>query len=209
MDNIKKKLNKYKLKSFDAYINKYNHFSNYIENKEPKVIKQHIGKKIYSNDSTNYNKSIKNSKLNYYENNVFFKNVENLILICLINFILLNINGILCESYIIIKINKSGKYKILFNGGGEDLPNPCKEISSKHTPTSMTINGEQIAPFVGEYEFIQQKNSIKLYYNDLKEDYKCLFYGCSDIDEIDASHLRTSNVINMEYMFCQCNSLAF
>ena len=209
MDDIKKKINKLKLEVFDVYINKYKYFSKCQENKESKLIKQNKEKKINSNDSTNYNKSIKNSKFNYYEKQKIklLKTIEYLILIFFINAIILNINGILCESYIVVKINKSGKYKILFNGGIVDVMNPCHNIKTMHTPSSMKINGNVINPPTNEYLFTGQQNTIKLYYDDNKNNYACLFCGCSDIDEIDASNLITSNVENMEYMFHQCSSL--
>ena len=80
---------------------------------------------------------IKENIYYYNKNNVFIKNIENLILIFLINIILLNINGIICESYIILKINKSGNYNILFNGNVEPTNKFCYGVSM-HIPTSMT-----------------------------------------------------------------------
>ena len=56
----------------------------------------------------------------------------------------------------------------------------------------MTINGTEIDSPTREYNFIYPYNTINLYYDDLKDDFKCLFYGCSDIDEIDASNLSKS-----------------
>ena len=72
---------------------------------------------------------------------------------------------------------------------------------SMHIPTSMTINEKIINPPVNKYQFTEQQNTIKLVYPDSKEKYNCLFLGCSGIDEIDASHLITSNVNDMEYNF--------
>ena len=34
-----------------------------------------------------------------------------------------------------------------------------------------------------------------------------MFYGCSDIKEIDLSNFNTSNVKNMDFMFYDCSSL--
>ena len=155
-----------------------------------------------------YNFLLKRKKFKCYkkQNKIYLKIIEIFFLVYTFNFILLNINEISCESYIVVKINKSGRNKILYNGGVEDNKHNCYNVSM-HMPNSMTINGNQIVPPVGEYEFTRDENTIKLYYDDSKTDYKCLFYGCSDIDEIDASHLITSNVYNMEYMFHQCNSL--
>ena len=119
---------------------------------------------------------------------------------------LLNINGISCQSHIIVKINKAGRYKILYNEGVDDMYHWCDTVPN-HTPTRMTINGDEVDTSLREYDFTQQENSIKLYYKDSKDDFKCIFYGCSDIDEIDVSNLITSNINHMEYMFYKCSSL--
>ena len=142
--------------------------------------------KILDEMNNRYNFLIKRKKFKYYEkqNKIYLKIIEIFFLVYTFNFILLNINEISCESYIIVKINKSGRNKILYNGGVEDNKHDCYNVSM-HMPNSMTINGNQIVSPVGEYEFTQDENTIKLYYDDSKKDYKCLFYGCSDIDEID------------------------
>ena len=80
----------------------------------------------------------------------------------MINFFIFNFNEILCESYITVKINKSGRYNIIFTGS-QDENNLCKNAPI-HTPTSMTINGNQ-TNFVGEYEFTEQENTIKLFFS--------------------------------------------
>jgi len=67
-------------------------------------------------------------------------NIKNIILILVINLILLNINEILCESYITLKIHKSGKYNILFKGDIDDNENLCYGVSMR-IPNSMKING--------------------------------------------------------------------
>ena len=74
-------------------------------------------------------------------------------------------------------------------------------------PTRMIINQVTIDTSTREYDFTQQENTIILYYEDSKVDFKCLFYGCSDIDEIDASNLITYSAIHMQFMFYLCSSL--
>ena len=130
---------------------------------------------------------VRNNEFGRFLKLSFFKKFEKYFLFYLLICILLNINEILCESYIIVKINKSGRYKILYNGGVEDIEHPCYIVPN--LPTRMTINGIEIDSPTREYNFIYPYNTIKLYYDDLKDDFKCLFYGCSDIDEIDASNL--------------------
>ena len=114
----RKKLYKSILESFDFYINRCKYCSKKKENKTSEFTKQNKEKKNNQKNSSNNKKSFSNSKFKYYDKkkNILFKNVHNLLMINVICFILLNINEILCESYIIVKINKSGYYNILFNG---------------------------------------------------------------------------------------------
>ena len=161
-----------------------------------------------SNNKMSYNRYENVSKFICYEkqNNIFSKIIENLILTFFINIILLNIKGIVCESYIVVKINKPGEYNIIFNEGVEYENNHCNGIIM-HIPISVKINEIPIDSFTGKYEFTRDENTIKLFYEESKNNFKCLFYGCSDIDEIDVSHLITSNVNDLSYMFYLCNSL--
>ena len=123
--------------------------------------------------------------------------------------ILLLINSISCESYIILKINKKGSFKILYDGNNEDNSiHKCKDNNNKHIPDSMTVNNISVSPpHLGIYELTEDENTIKLYYPEDKNSFRCLFYGCTDIDEIDTSHLLTSNVEKIDFMFYKCNNL--
>ena len=117
--------------------------------------------------------------------------------------ILLLINSISCESYIILKINKKGSFKILYDGNNEDNSiHKCKGNNNKHIPDSMTVNNISVSPpQSGIYKFIEDENTIKLYYREDKNSFRCIFYGCTDIDEIDTSHLVTSNVETITLCF--------
>ena len=163
---------------------------------------------IINNNKINPNKKVIKIKLN--NNQIYNKckvNNKNIFLIYMSIFILLNVNGILCESYIIVKFNKSGHFKFLFKGGINDESRFCYRVQ-KHTPNSIYINDALINDnSIDEYDFGQPVNTIKLVYDDTKESYLCLFNECSDIDEIDASHLITSNVNDMGQMFRWCKSL--
>ena len=200
MDIIKCKENNFRSKKYGVSSNRYQYFSGKKDSQESEYIKANKEKNIGSKNKEENNTFGRFTKLS------FLKKFEKYFLFYLLFCILLNINGILCESYIILKINKAGRYKILYNGGVENIENPC-HIVPNHTPTKMTINENEIDTSTREYDFNEAYNTVKLYYEDSKEDFKCLFYGCSDIDEIDASHLITSNVNNMEYMFYGCSSL--
>ena len=140
---------------------------------------------IYNRYNSFINKNSK--KDNQKKKNIVLFKKERLFILMIVLF-LLNINGISCQSHIIVKINKAGRYKILYNGGVEDIGHWCYTVPN-HTPIRMTINGDEVDTSLREYDFTQQENTIKLYYEDSKDDFKCLFYGCSDIDEIDASNL--------------------
>ena len=174
-----------------------------------KIINYRInnGNMKLNNIYNRYNSFInKNSKKdNQKKKNIVLFKKERLFILMIVLF-LLNINGISCQSHIIVKINKAGRYKILYNGGVEDTGHWCYTVPN-HTPIWMTINGDEVDTSLREYDFTQQENTIKLYYEDSKYDFKCLFYGCSDIDEIDASNLITYSAIHMQYMFYLCSSL--
>ena len=159
---------------------------------------------IKQNKETKIN--FKNKRpISFFKFVTFFSNLEKFFLIYFINFILLNLKGILCESYIIVKINKSGHYNFLFKGGISDPKVFCNGVS-KHTPNSICINNDPINKDIDEYDFVQPVNTIKLYFDDTKDFYACLFNGCSDLDEIDASHLITSSVYHMGDVFHSCET---
>ena len=132
MDKMKCEINKFESKDFYASNNKYLYFLEKNENEESNFNSINKNKNIYleSNDKTNNNKSIGNMKLKYYRRNkiILMKRFKIFLLSYSIIFILLNINEILCESYIILKINKSGRHSILFKGGIKDENGFCDEV---------------------------------------------------------------------------------
>ena len=206
----KKEENKIEFESiiFIAMNNEYRHILKQRKKKQYNFTKQNIEIMAFTNGKKNNKKITYSSKFLNYKRYKLFKRFERFVLIYTILLFLLSLNGVLCQSHIILKINKVGRFKILYNGGVEDSSHACYTVPN-HTPTRMTINENEneIDTSTREYDFTQQENTIKIYYEDSKDDFKCLFYGCSDIDEIDASNLITSNVNHMEYMFHGCNSL--
>ena len=112
-------------------------------------------------------------------------------------------NNLLHDSYIEIKINQKGFYRIFFTGDSED--SSCTNIDN--TPTKVIINNTNDLSLPNEYEFTSEQNTIKLYFPEEKTDYKCLFYQCTAINEIDLSNFSASNVIVMDFMFLECSSL--
>ena len=142
MDEKKCEINKFESKDFYASNNKYLYFLEKNENEESNFnsINKYKIINIKSNDKTNNLKSIRNTKIKYYKRNIIIvlKRLKFFLLLYTINFILLNINEILCESYIIVKINKSGRHNILFKGG-ENNDKFCIGVQM-HIPISMKIN---------------------------------------------------------------------
>ena len=140
-----------------------------------KIINYRInnGNMKLNNIYNRYNSFInKNSKKdNQKKKNIVLFKKERLFILMIVLF-LLNINGISCQSHIIVKINKAGRYKILYNGGVEDTGHWCYTVPN-HTPIWMTINGDEVDTSLREYDFTQQENTIKLYYEDSKDDFKC------------------------------------
>ena len=206
--NVKKKP---KIKAHNSSSIKYMSFPKQKINKLSDLIKNNKEIDIYSNYKTNKKESFDLSRYKYYENriNLNFNKIKNFFFIFEISFILLNLKGILCESYIIVKINKIGKHNFLFTGLENyegDNEYPCHGVPMQK-PESIKINNVPFDYPFGEYNFEEEENTIELFYKDSKDNFECLFYGCSDIDEIDASHLNSSNAYNMEYMFYQCESL--
>jgi len=200
MDKNEINIFEFKSNSFNIFNNKYRHFLELRKTIQSIFIKKN--KKINNKASTHTSKIIKYVRYN----NPLLKKVENFFLITsIIIFILLSTNGILCDSFVILKINKTGRYKMLNNEGVGNTNHPCR--IAPNLPTRMTINENEIDPTTRKYDFNETNNTIKLYYEDSNNDFRCLFYGCSDIDEIDASHLNTSNAKHMEFMFYRCSSL--
>ena len=108
----------------------------------------------------------------FSKNNKIFKILSNIFLV----YIIINISfqtNIKCEeSFITLKINKPGLLKILFSGI-QDSNHKCYGVDI-HTPISMEINNESIDPPVVEYNFTERENTIKLFFQEAKTDYKCL-----------------------------------
>ena len=115
------KENELNSRKIEASYNKNGYFLSKEKNKKSELYKQSKDKKIDLNSLTNNFNPIKFYKFKCYErqNKRNSKTIKNIFLIYVTIIILLYRNEILCESYITLKINKKGKYKILFNEGIE------------------------------------------------------------------------------------------
>jgi len=150
------------------------------------------------------------AKIHNENNNIYqykLKSSKYYLASFIIYIILININGMLCESFISVKMKNKGKYKILFQGGVQNKSHICFGVSI-HNPENATVNGNKIEfDSPGEYYFKDETKTINLFFSENKNDFTCIFYGCSGISEIDLSNLSTLNVLNLKAMFYGCSSL--
>ena len=103
-----------------------------------------------------------------------------------------------CRDYsVILKIKGTGLKKV-FNGVTKSYPN------------KILINEEEQNSISTNYDFpssLNDQNIVKLIWNNIVDDCYNMFYGCSDITEIDFSNFETSEVTYMNSMFRYCSSL--
>ena len=133
--------------------------------------------------------STKNKNANKMKN-IIYKKYLITINYFIILMIALKINIIFCGKSITIKIEKSGLHKIFFVGKRNEQSNECIETSKIMPDLTIEVNGMMDLDEVynGEYYLEQTNNSISLTFCETKNDYQCLFYGCSNITEIDLSN---------------------
>ena len=99
---------------------------------------------------------------------------------------------------ITLKIKGTGTKKIFSSNGF---------FQSNYHPDEVYINGYKQDNVKYSYELNQTDNFIGLTWNKLINDTRWMFYGCSDIIEIDLSNFNTSIVVEMNTMFEGCSSL--
>ena len=98
------------------------------------------------------------------------------------------------DSYIILKTNITGKIQILKN----DYLNYIHELK---------INNVVIEERNSEYNLDESMSTINITFTNIPSSLSKMFFGCSNITEIDLSNFDTSSVENMSYMFSNCNYL--
>ena len=94
------------------------------------------------------------------------------------------------SSYITLKVKGSGKIKVY----------------ERHTPDEIYINDINQTNISNIY-YLNKEDKIKLVWNYNLESCAFMFWGCSNITEIDLSHFNSSQVSSMFFMFCGCSSL--
>ena len=102
---------------------------------------------------------------------------------------------------ITLKVKGPGIRKILGYTDSDNTLNPSCY------PNEIYINGEKKVPVTHSYDFNQTNNTVKLFWDHTIAKTTYLFYGCSDITEIDLSHFDSSEVTDMGWMFRNCTSL--
>ena len=184
-------------------------------NQENKYNMNNQSNKPHISSKQNKNKA-KIKKLKIYNNNITYFALFLIIFITIINQTTSRlIRGIsfLSNSYIIkIKINSSGQQRVFFKGradNGEDI-DKCGTI--EYNPNNIKINDESIDNSFevysnGLHTFTRTDNNIEISWNEPLFSFQCLFYTCSEINEIDLSEYDTTEIKSMKAMFLQCSSL--
>ena len=136
--------------------------------------------------------------------------------ICLINYFTCNNGKCSCDlveseinedylnekSYIKLKIKGKGINRIFY---AKD-----KEFDSYFIPPNEVIINNVKKNYVNyEYDFINDINNVILIWNDPVNNIQPLFYGCSNITEVDLSHFDSSSLENTGRLFQFCSSLTY
>ena len=104
-------------------------------------------------------------------------------------------------SIITIKINSSGRQKILFDGGS------CDRNELYDPPDEIIINNARQYTIQTQYDFETTNNVIQLKWNQKRENWGCLFKYCRKINEIDFSQFDFSQNIHGNKMLFGCSSV--
>ena len=100
-------------------------------------------------------------------------------------------------------VNKATK--ILYNLSGKRSDCDMKELNESNT--ELFINGKKYkykSFFIPEKEGLYE---IQLNIKILMKNCCCLFYNCSNLQNVDLSSFNAQNVTNMSYMFYNCSNL--
>ena len=104
------------------------------------------------------------------------------------------------EEYSFIKLKVVGEgYNNIFS----------YKFYKKYYPNEVIINGDMQNNINSRYYFNLTVNEVILSWNNSINNCDYLFFGCSNITEIDLSHFNTSRVTSMQGMFYNCSSLIY
>ena len=168
-------------------------------------------------------KEKREDKKSYKRNIIFFDIKKDFIKINMMNNIIVDINYILIFIFLMIinisnqinnridykfskmslKVNGIGIFYIFYNESNyykfKDI-NYLKEVY---------INGNKQDRIDYNYIFNQTKNIVELIWDNNLDNCAYMFYGCSQITEIDLSNFNTSKIKYIDHMFGFCSSLTF
>ena len=151
----------------------------YNKNEFPKYNRKYI-----INISENEKINISNNK-SYFNNSKYAKNTINLFylfFIFLIQLFLKKYNA----SKIELTISGPGVSKIFDNKGLITFP-------QTNFPTQVYIENKKQAKVNSEYNFVNKKNKVTLYYNKVNN-MDCMFCSCSNITKIDFTNFDSSEL---------------
>ena len=168
---------------------------------------------LYKLKLKHYNYKIKEEQIKKRKNNIHDKNkiIRNLMFNIIIKSIIMNIFYQIkcnisfdlfnyCLSNITLKIKGIGIKDIVGNNSQYNFKgfNNLKDIY---------INGKKQDSIEYKYQFNQTENFVELILDDNINNCAYMFYGCSDITEINFYDFNALEVTNMAAMFCGCSSL--
>ena len=154
---------------------------------------------IFIIKQSNERKKFLKRNINHLRN--FIKITKYIILLNLFNNIFVNNKVSLIEYNfynITLKIKGIGTKKIF---SSNDL------YKSEYYPDEVYINGNKQNSVYHSYTLNETDNVIGLKWYNLAISCDCMFYGCSDITEIDCSNFTIFNVKVIRSMFNECTSL--
>ena len=152
-----------------------------------------------------------NDKRNIISNKIIIRNQFKKIL--LIYYLLINfINSVFSfqnsqrklltkYSYITLKIYGTGNKYIYYSTKNCNCENPAPYIDEIY------INGVRQTNVKNNYDFNSGENNITLIWKNNINNVRCMFCGCSYINEIDLSKFDSSDVTDAFSMFAFCSSL--
>ena len=206
--------NKLELKNIKQNINKA---TNYKSKKEKIILNEGevLQLKIDRNEKIPLfkDKKLIRNDLNYKLKKVNIKRKifkYNIIIIRYIIIINSFIHLILNNNRFLIGANFSNIIKLKINGTGYNyILNTDKDyFREDNYPNIININEKQYFNVSNNYYFDKDDNFVELIWNNSIDECSGMFYGCSNITEIDLSNFDTSNDIDMSFMFSGCSQLS-
>ena len=187
-----KKIEEYKKKDYDSKISRKIKGNSEDKNKTKNNL---INKR---KNKTKYN----NIKIRYYK-------ITNLIKFIIVNIyfqikhnIQLELSSFHYSSKITLKIKGKGDKNIFGITKYE-----YGTFSESNYPKEVKINGNKQNHTDFKWNFDQNENFVELIWDTNIKDCRYMFYGCSNIIDINFDNFNTSLVTSMKDMFCSCSSL--